>query len=45
LEVTSSRQLVRILHQVKALVNVYAVRCQMQPDPRGGNSGTFYFPE
>lgn len=31
LDVTSPRQLVRILHRVTALVNVYAVRCLPQP--------------
>jgi (p)ppGpp synthase/HD superfamily hydrolase len=47
LEVTSSRQLVRILHQIEALVNVKKVRCA--PSPLEGDAepqaNTFYRPE
>ncbi|MCA9866093.1 MAG: bifunctional (p)ppGpp synthetase/guanosine-3',5'-bis(diphosphate) 3'-pyrophosphohydrolase [Anaerolineae bacterium] len=48
LEVTSPRQMVRILHQIESLVNVRAVRCvpagfDAQPRPNG--SSPYYWPE
>ncbi len=46
LEVISPRQLVRVLHQVHALANVYAVRClQEGPPPHQELLPSFYLPE
>lgn len=43
LEIANPRQLVRILHQVHALVNVYAVRCLLPEQP--APSSAYYLPE
>jgi len=47
LEVVSPRQLVRILHQIQAIVNVFAVRCLPKGPPTadGLPSSTLYLPE
>ena len=49
LEVIGPRQLVRILHQIEALVNVKSVRCMAEgtryPAMMGKNSSVFYKPE
>lgn len=49
LEVIGPRQLVRILHQIEALVNVKSVRCMAEgtryPTRMGKNSSVFYKPE
>lgn len=49
LEVTSPRQMVRILHQIEALVNVRAVRCVPEgfdnPYASGRSSSVYYRPE
>ena len=48
LEVTSPRQMVRILHQIEALVNVRAVRCVPEGfgnQPASGKASAFYTPE
>jgi (p)ppGpp synthase/HD superfamily hydrolase len=49
LEVTSPRQMVRVLHQIEALVNVKAVRCISEGDDTGHISDspprTYYKPE
>ncbi|MFQ5399465.1 MAG: RelA/SpoT family protein [Anaerolineae bacterium] len=47
LEVISPRQLVRVLHQVYAVANVFAVHC-LQDTPvssSNGDRGSFYLPE
>jgi len=47
LEVTGSRQLVRILHQIEALVNVKKVRCApgLAGDDAEPPASAFYRPE
>lgn len=48
LEVTSPRQMVRILHQIESLVNVRAVRCVpagFDAEPRPNGSSPYYWPE
>ena len=48
LEVTSPSQMVRILHQIEALVNVRAVRCVPEgfdKPPANGKSSVYYWPE
>lgn len=48
MEVVHPRQVVRILHQIRALVNVYDVRCipgQVAARYEGGQSNPFYKPE
>ncbi|MBP6016983.1 MAG: bifunctional (p)ppGpp synthetase/guanosine-3',5'-bis(diphosphate) 3'-pyrophosphohydrolase [Candidatus Promineofilum sp.] len=48
LDVSSPRQMVRILHQIESLVNVRAVRCVpngFHSGPRPGGTSPFYWPE
>ncbi len=50
LEVMTPRQMVRVLHQIQALVNVKAVRCAPNFHPHQGNgangaAGAYYQPE
>jgi GTP diphosphokinase / guanosine-3',5'-bis(diphosphate) 3'-diphosphatase len=45
LEVNSPRQLVRVLHRVHALVNVFQVRCLFPGSDREGSAFPYYLPE
>ena len=48
LEILRPRQLVRILHQVQALPNVFSLRCLPggpPPEQNGSNGSTYYLPE
>ncbi len=48
LEILRPRQLVRILHQVQALPNVFSLRCLPggpPPEINGGNGSLYYHPE
>lgn len=45
LEINSPRQLVRVLHRVHALVNVYQVRCLLPAGDRESSTLPYYLPE
>jgi RelA/SpoT family (p)ppGpp synthetase len=45
LEVNSPRQLVRVLHRVHALVNVYQIRCLLPDSDKEGSTFPYYLPE